>query len=339
MQAALLQCAWLFSTLYGGIADVTDRKAQEGECMPKHSRSLLQAKFEAISPKSYSKLYGKSHDAQPGEAEKDELVEEGRSAAETAQVPLEEDPDEMNDDPGGKFAKYFPSKNVIMCACEKCGSTSLYMFMYQTLLGEEWNFTGPPFIQRGSHRWQGQLRTISAESAVTLMDTNPNMFSLALVRDPIERLQSAWKSKVACDNSCYRIDTDDRNWFVPQLLDLAGNTSKETCLSFPDFVDVLFSIHTQGKEGFLNLHFLPQNLHCFRDIPVEKWGKVATVKDADMAKELALHVGNTAVSSLPRIHVSDEVCSENLLSSETVRSRLDAITKVEYTTLGMAPPA
>merc|ERR1740115_54996 len=65
-----------------------------------------------------------------------------------------------------------------------------------------------------------------------LMDS---AYSFALVRDPKERLISAWKSKIACGGE-YHTDFDTRQWMVSELRLLANMTCRpltpdhRTCL-------------------------------------------------------------------------------------------------------------
>lgn len=285
------------------MADLTAHSPEAGECITNHSLSLLQAKFEV-------KVKENQH------SETNENIEVNSSSTHLIS---------------------YPKYNVVVCACAKCGCTSFADFIYNTIFGRQWDYSGPPWIMDNSDRWEGQREFITTESASTFMQ-NPEVFSLAIVRDPIERVQSAWKSKVACDEEGYTTDVSGRDKFVPALLALAGNTSEALCLSFPDFVDTLLSVHVQGKDSALNPHFLPQHLDCFKDFPVSKWSMVTNISDSAAAKELGRQLGNTTASSFPHSHQSSAPDSPELLVSETVRRRLDFITKAEYMALGMVLP-
>mmetsp|Transcript_34550 Transcript_34550/g.64516 ORF Transcript_34550/g.64516 Transcript_34550/m.64516 type:complete len:573 (-) Transcript_34550:28-1746(-) len=246
--------------------------------------------------------------------------------------------------PGGKVniaeIFFFPQKNVVTCACSKCGSTSMYKFVYKSLFGKDWQWWNWPWPQEDTKdpdRWEGQRQSIDATSALALMDKR-EVFSFTLVRDPQERLISSWKSKVSCDESCWKTDVTDRARLVPELLATVGNLSKVSCLSFDDFVETLHQAHSQGKAGILNRHFIPQHLDCFLDIPKGKWSKVVKVEDSDAARDLGAQFGNMSASSFPRIHGSHMNCSFPPPAHATAK-KLEAITKAEYLALGLKPPA
>jgi len=92
---------------------------------------------------------------------------------------------------------YFPEHKVLICVCAKCGSTSVYKWMYEALLGKPWNFTGPPWVQAvDSKRWEGVgVRGLASDKEGALF-RDPSVYRLAVVRDPRERYISAWKDKV-----------------------------------------------------------------------------------------------------------------------------------------------
>eukprot|EP00930_Biecheleria_cincta_P043428 TRINITY_DN29820_c0_g1_i1.p1 TRINITY_DN29820_c0_g1~~TRINITY_DN29820_c0_g1_i1.p1 ORF type:complete len:308 (+),score=56.21 TRINITY_DN29820_c0_g1_i1:86-1009(+) len=228
---------------------------------------------------------------------------------------------------------FIPQKNVVLCACDKCGTTSLYEFVYKALFGRKWNYEGAPWVQQPSNRWENQLESLDTGRASFLMGME-SVFSLAIVRDPRKRLISSWKSKVACDTNCWQTDLGDRNRLVPELLRLAGNTSQADCLSFEDFVHTLFTIHSQGKAGQLDGHFLPQNLGCFRDFPRERWSKVADIVDPSAPRELSAHLGMAGdVASYGQVHKSKSKCYE-LVASGATAHELDVITQAEYRAIG-----
>lgn len=230
--------------------------------------------------------------------------------------------------------KLVPEKSVVFCSCAKCGSTSMYKFVYSSLFGKDWRWKNQPYVHSISPRWKGKVKIIDANSASDLMGTS-NAFSIALVRDPRERLISSWKSKVACDAKCWHTDVFDRPQLVRGLLRLAGNIDGLECLSFSEYVQTLHTIHLFGKAEFLDPHFLPQNLACLKDIPFQKWSMVAKADDPQAAKELAAHLGGTN-SSFPQTHSSGQDCMEPISGIDIV-DKLNEITQMEYATLHMNP--
>lgn len=228
-----------------------------------------------------------------------------------------------------------PEKNVIMCACTHCGSTSLHNFAYQSLFHRARNYSDQPRPQVVTSHWQNRLEQISASSVIDRFE-DPHVFSLALLRDPRERLISAWKKTVACDSTCWSTGVEDRSQIVSELLALAGRNNRGTCLPFHEFVEALYQIHSQGKASALSHHFLPQHLGCFKDIPIGRWSQVTKVSDTDAAINLGKHLGNTSASRFPHDSMSPQQCSEGA-SGLGVQRLLDIVTAAEYRALGIKP--
>jgi len=178
-------------------------------------------------------------------------------------------------------------KPVTICTCAKCGSTSLWTELFAIVQGRSFasmNYTGPPWIHNLSNKklWTN----IQAEKKKNCSSDNfKEQDSFVLIRDPKERILSAWKSKVRCDT---HEDIDDHIHLVPFLLNLAGSSNITArvdsdrgfpCLDLSDFLAVLLQVHTQGKEGFLDAHFLPQHLGCFKYAPPSMWTVVTSISD------------------------------------------------------------
>jgi hypothetical protein len=117
------------------------------------------------------------------------------------------------------------------------------------------------------------------EGIADMKNISSTLFTLLIIRDPIERLISSFKNKYACDNEAFFIDKHDRERFVPELLGLHDkklhelrnnpmfNLShyKERCLSFGQFLTALNDIHSNpAKIPRLNPHIVPQDLGCIR---------------------------------------------------------------------------
>ena len=102
------------------------------------------------------------------------------------------------------------------------------------------------------------------------------MNMVALVRDPYDRLISAWKSKFQCDAG----DEADRAWMVPNLLKLARVPKQKWkgCLSITDFAMVVQQVYLQGDACKLEPHVLPQSFGCFAEIAPAEYRVVTTAK-------------------------------------------------------------
>lgn len=229
---------------------------------------------------------------------------------------------------------YMPEEKVLICTCAKCGSTSMYEFVYREAMGHDWNYTNQPYVQDvSSERWAGKFKSLSREAAQEIMASNETL-SFALVRDPRQRLISSWKSKAACDGGPWGTDKPDRARIVPKLLALAGKEPVD-CLSFDTFMEAINDVHRMGKAHELNAHFVPQQYDCFRDFPPSQWSLVASVKDNAAAALLAKRFGDQSNPPFPQKHSSPQ--SEELLISDQAKLILQQVTAPEYSALGIEP--
>jgi hypothetical protein len=159
-----------------------------------------------------------------------------------------------------------------LCWCAKCGSSSVFVALFAAITGHPWvGHAGsdgrrvPPWS--GVHdymRWG--LRGV-ASGAI------PGDVHVHLIRDPISRYLSAFRSKVMCcpgsEHPCMGDPIDGRR-FVPELLKLAryGPPMKQQqarCLNLDDYALALRAVHDHGDQAQLNKHFLPQHLRCQSD--------------------------------------------------------------------------
>eukprot|EP00448_Togula_jolla_P015724 CAMPEP_0170587858 /NCGR_PEP_ID=MMETSP0224-20130122/10512_1 /TAXON_ID=285029 /ORGANISM="Togula jolla, Strain CCCM 725" /LENGTH=273 /DNA_ID=CAMNT_0010911519 /DNA_START=146 /DNA_END=967 /DNA_ORIENTATION=- len=206
------------------------------------------------------------------------------------------------------FMDYMPEYNFIPCTCAKCGTTAMLNFVYSRVFGHDW-----PFNVSVSHmdihnifadRWERhgvpQFELVwEKQKQAELMKT---AFSLAIIRNPITRLISSFKSKIQCQTGAHAGDPG-RAAFVKQLLELRGQKSNKTCLDLDTFAAALHDIHAQGKARFLNDHFLPQNLACFYSYPPEQWSKVIEMNRPETFQILASTLNSTN-STPPVAHQS-----------------------------------
>lgn len=232
------------------------------------------------------------------------------------------------------FMRYSEKLNLVVCSCAKCGSTSMYKYMYAKLFGQAWPYRNWPWMQDvWTDRWNYLFALYdNPDEQRTVMERN-DTFSFALIRDPKERLISAWKSKAACEEELYDSDTGEgREHLLQNLVELQGLPASEapTCLSLRDFVESLHTIHTLGKERYLDRHVLPQNLGCFNRFPPGQWSKVTTVSNSTGFAQLSETLG-TQNEELPK---NDHFSTATVEVTPEVADMLDTITADEYAELG-----
>jgi len=230
-------------------------------------------------------------------------------------------------EPYPAYFQYLPDAKVALCACLKCGSTSFFLFAYETLFGKKWPYEDSPWVHDlYSPRWEGKITTISVDEM-----KRENVTSLALLRDPKERLISAWKSKVACDEHAWKTDAGERQDIVVHLLFLANRPRGRDCLPFEEFLDVLHDIHEAGNGQMLNWHFLPQQHGCFHHLAPDEWTVASTINDPHLFSSLSVALGGSSEVSM--IYAHDSGNKELDLSDEAQRL-LDDVTREEYAVLG-----
>ena len=94
------------------------------------------------------------------------------------------------------------------------------------------------------------------------------LFAFAIARDPIQRIVSAYKSKIACDNQGFGTDVAGRRKIVRQLFAQVGykNDNRICIHSFVEFINLIYQVVQAHMPGvYLNAHFAPQNSKCRYD--------------------------------------------------------------------------
>jgi len=230
-----------------------------------------------------------------------------------------------------------------VCTCTKCGSTSLWSTVYNLTHGKKWDFDGRPWIHNlNSTRWDKVK--VNAGSPAFARDG-----SIALIRDPKERMVSAWKSKAACNGG----DVGDISRFVPGLLKLAAvsKTKVQTrtdehgkeisCMDLPTFIEIIYLIHARGEVSKINTHFLPQHLGCFLHHPPSEWTYVRFAGSPDLVCQLEslflnkeLTTATNATSGCKQMIRTHSTNARSTEVSPTHQAMLDAITREEYEVLG-----
>lgn len=232
-------------------------------------------------------------------------------------------------------------KPASLCACAKCGTTSLWEELFNFVQGKSFksmNYTGSPGIHTLSNKklWTN----IQAERKKDWSNFK-HQDSFALIRDPKERIISAWKSKVTCDTNKEILG---HRLFVPSLLKLAGSSNIIArtdpgfpCLDMSDYLAVLAKVHAQGKEGLLEDHFLPQHLGCFKDVPPSMWTVVTAISDPNARCSLrsaVLKSGNMSNTDDGCQMIKTHSYTETVNLTRADKIILDKITSKEYEMLG-----
>ena len=234
-------------------------------------------------------------------------------------------------------------QHLAMCICAKCGSTSLFSWLYEGIHGvpfDKHHQQGkPPWVQQVSS-WEPPPNGVIRASEVP---TTGAVDEFTIVRDPLDRYYSAWKSKIRCDRS----DTADGNHLIPDLLKRAGlpastmievrpnNGSASVpikyCLGFRDFALAMRRVHAGGEQVHLDMHLLPQSLgRCKRDAK-----RMTIAQFASVAPELSDRFGLHQVV-FPHSH-SEQTEAEGTHAADNrkeLESELCAIVYPEYDWMG-----
>mmetsp|Transcript_22994 Transcript_22994/g.54472 ORF Transcript_22994/g.54472 Transcript_22994/m.54472 type:complete len:185 (+) Transcript_22994:351-905(+) len=177
---------------------------------------------------------------------------------------------------------------------------------------------------------------------------------VTVIRYPISRYLSAFRSKVACcpevkglpPRSCA---ADKSVEFVPKLLELAryGPPRKRQnarCLHLEDFALALRAIHDHGDQASINQHFIPQQLWC---PPVLQNSGVLLGNVSELAPALAGLTGYEFAGGRIRVAHTHSTLSQikaNPLQatlagiSATARGALCSLSRPEYSAYNLSLP-
>ena len=181
---------------------------------------------------------------------------------------------------GGPLQREANASRALVCVPAKAGSTSFYFWLYNTLAGVPWPYSGPPWVQDvSSEHWSGGNLTgvrVARFAALPFHQRNrilsdANVRRFALTRDPLERALSAYYSKVACGTG----DASDHAGVIRQLMKQAPNAAAAglgegsdlnrsvPCLSAVDFARMVLEARLSTSTRWqVNAHFMPQSDAC-----------------------------------------------------------------------------
>ena len=192
-----------------------------------------------------------------------------------------------------------PYQLGVLCGCFKCGTNSVYDFLFQQIFNH--SFTGDKDrIQiTDSEPWDGVFYedTLPVAKAQETL-SHPQTFSIAIIREPISRLVSAWKNKLACDEHLWNTHLPTREKMTKYLLEDSKmpipqhiQENHEYCLEFSEFVEALRLMYSEGDQDWLDVHFIPQQLYCFRTADPSIWTHIAIASDPSVGPILANFLG------------------------------------------------
>ena len=186
--------------------------------------------------------------------------------------------------------RYLPALNALVCTPPKTGSTTVLANLYKFANGRPFEGDDTTMEFHDSLYapiWHGLF---DEPPWASLMSRKPT-FAVAIVRDPVERLESAFNDKFRC------LDLDEHPWkhwrdrerMTLRLLALVGYTiapvvdgdsDPVACFSsFDQFVSIVYLVHAQGKAAQLDPHLLPQKEACFRHASPDKWDFVGEIRN------------------------------------------------------------
>jgi len=164
--------------------------------------------------------------------------------------------------PARMFLFHSGDKSFSMCTCAKCGSSSTYSILLFLVTGQQ---GCPPNGCASIHDYAGWgFPNVSSTGS-----HSPGKLHIMVYRDPVERLISAFHSKVkCCANTTQPCFDDTRDTFGTQSIlkcnhwSPAPQVGERSCLSFREYANALASCHAKGLRRNLNAHFLPQDVAC-----------------------------------------------------------------------------
>ena len=167
----------------------------------------------------------------------------------------------------------YSSRVLVICAFAKAGTTSVFSFLYISVVGRPYVRQSAAFYNTcGVHRnhschfaqdvgsWPNHRSSATYQALSHAQNASTRVFYI--VRDPLDRYVSAYRSKVMCGTN-EDIDKHDRDKIVPGLVRLSQTGGREgygnkKCLSWLEFVTCLLAVHKTNRTASLDAHFSPQ---------------------------------------------------------------------------------
>ena len=247
---------------------------------------------------------------------------------------------------GGKTIAYDKEKKIIVCVPPKSGSTSFWNWYYSIKFSKKWKYKDFPWIQDvTSIRWNDTMRYLTSRQEWSYFHQEKDdkvAYSIAIIRDPKERLISSWKSKLACDVKKYKTDIHDRARMITSLLELlpdwneyninGGKKLIPDCLKISHFLDVMLkitkSVTNLRQMSQINGHFRSQRSICFTKADPSLWNQVSLISNTTVIRELGQHLG-IDINEHPLEHEHKTAKVRVNLTPEDER-KLDLITATDY---------
>ena len=123
----------------------------------------------------------------------------------------------------------------------------------------------------------------------------------------------------------------------PVYIDIHKSTSP--CLTLSESIQVMFQIHSKGKDGVVDRHFRPQHLHCFlHALPsTSTWSVVTTTTSAPNAacqlEPVILGISSATNEDCAMMKSNETGGLEkygHLTAVDEAEAMLDAITRDDY---------
>ena len=251
---------------------------------------------------------------------------------------------------------FYSSKlNIEVCACAKCGSTAFYRWLYQVIFHKDYDSQIPVRDLDNNQLW-GNLfkRRVPGKYLVQNFSssTNSPWFKLAIIRDPVERLLSAYRSKVSCPDKEYRRDEFiEGTSYVQGILRLANmpmkyntnisnftshNSETHYCFSLHSYIYALGMVHALGKTHSLNKHFKPQDEWCFFHETPQHWNTITQINETEKFSVFLQHLKNVKYEGYHYInpeHLSPPIQHDSIRNNTGNFERVKAIWQNEYKSL------
>jgi hypothetical protein len=252
-----------------------------------------------------------------------------------------------------RYTSPITHRTLSLCECHKCGSSSVFVALFAAIAGHPW--VPPParlICDPGvvCATWSGVHNYMRWGLRGVASGAIPGDVHVHLIRDPISRYLSAFRSKVMCcpgsELPCMGDPKGGRR-IVPELLKLAryGPPTKRRqarCLNIDDYALTLRAVHNHGDQAQLNEHILPQHLRC-QSVQMEN-GVLLRGNVSELAPALAGLGGFAFAGGLIRVdhlHASTNAqMNATTLEgiSATARSALCSLCRPEYEALNLTFP-
>lgn len=226
---------------------------------------------------------------------------------------------------------YVPSASAVLMTMGKAGTSTLWNTIYFAMEGRLWDGAICGISHnKSSPCWNGLATYVDAlpEDEQWRVMTHPDVLRIALQREPLSRLLSAYKNKYTCEAELF--NTEIRGTQMHILRRHANLPVGPPCMNVSDFADALerMRLHVGEGHGFVkelrmtDVHIRPQQ-YLFEDIEYQLVLDVKDVANRTKVEPLFKHFEHSDEAFQQNFHRHDSGNYQLVMTEHTAQQLHD----------------